>query len=145
MTVKNWLRGHHVYNIIKRNKLHSKGDKIKRQPSEWEKIIARETTGLISKIHKQLMQFNTRKANNPIKKWGQAYTDISPKKAYRRWTNTEKDGQHHSLSEKCKSKLQWGITSHRSEWPPLKKSANNKFRRRFIKKGNFFHHWWECK
>ena len=34
--------------------------KVKRQPSEWEKIIANETTdkGLISKIHKQLIQFN---------------------------------------------------------------------------------------
>ena len=42
--------------------------KVKKQPSEWEKIIANETTDkeLIFKIYKQ---FNTRKMNNPIKKW----------------------------------------------------------------------------
>ena len=46
--------------------------KVKRQPSQWEKIIGNETTdtGLVSKIHKQLIKLNTRKTNNPIKKWG---------------------------------------------------------------------------
>ena len=62
------------WNLIKLNSFCTTKEtisKVKRQPSEWEKIIANEATDkqLISKIYKQLLQFNSRKINDPIKKW----------------------------------------------------------------------------
>ena len=46
---------------------------MKKQPSEWEKIIANKATDkeLISKIYKQLLQLNSRKISDSIKKMGQ--------------------------------------------------------------------------
>ena len=43
--------------------------KVKRQPSEWEKIIANETIDkeLVSKIYKQFIQLNTRKITTQSK------------------------------------------------------------------------------
>ena len=62
------------WDLIKLKSFYTMKDtisKVKRQPSDWEKIIANEATdkGLISKIYKQLLQLNSRKIHDPIKKW----------------------------------------------------------------------------
>ena len=115
-------------------------NKFKRQPSEWEKVVANEATdkGLISKIYKQFIQLNIRKTNSPIKKQAEDLNRHFSKED--KWPiNSWKDDQNHSLSEKCKSKLQWGISSHKN------KTKNNKCWRGCEEKGIFLHCWWECK
>ena len=55
--------------------------KVKRKPSEWEKILANETTdkGLISEIYKQLIQLKIRKTNNPFRKMNGKQTFLQKK------------------------------------------------------------------
>ena len=79
---------------------------VKRQPLEWEKIIANETTdkGFISKIHKQLIQFNARKTNNPIKKWGKDLNRYFSKEGIQIANKHMKNAQHCLLLEKLKKK-----------------------------------------
>ena len=64
--------------------------KVKRQSSEWEKIIENETTdkGLISKIYKQLIQLIPEKQTTQSKSGIKTQTGISPKKTSKWLTNT---------------------------------------------------------
>ena len=62
------------------------------------------------------MQLNTRKISDPIKKSGKEQNRHFSKEDMQMANKTWKNFQHHSVSEKCKSKPQWGTISHWPEW-----------------------------
>ena len=103
-----------------------------------KKGLQMKQLGLISKIYKQPMILNSIKAKGSINKWAKDLNRQFSEEDIQ-MTKRHMKGCSILLLEKCRLKLQWGVTSLWSEWPSSKKSAKSKCWRACGEKGTFLY------
>jgi hypothetical protein len=122
-------------------------NKTKKPSTDWERIFTNPKSDrwLISNIYKGLKKVDSRKLNNPIKKWGSELNkEFSPEEYGKSEKHLKKCSASLIIREmQIKTTLRFYITPVRMA--KIKNSGDSRYWRGCGERGTLLHCWWECK